>query len=158
MQMYMLYAKSVCIFYLKYSSNENVAAGLDSFFWALVIYRSHDLVIQRIQSSYHNYLPTPKVKRCRCCKTNMTVVRDKSENSIHISFLNQYRERFTNEPSNGDMMAKKEHSQNGCTHNVTMLAHPQRGIITMITMSCGHSNIVYETCNLCFANAKLKIL
>ena len=57
----------------------------------------------------------------------MTVVRDKNENSTRITSLNQYRERFTNEPSNGVKMAKKEHSQMAVLILCKMLVHPIYG-------------------------------
>ena len=54
----------------------------------------------------------------------MTVVRVKSGNSIRITSLNQYRERFTNEPSNGVKMAKKSTVTMAVLLLFKMLVHP----------------------------------
>ena len=107
-----------------YSLKGAVLFGFLSFFAAGVILRSLDLVIQRIQASYHNCLPPPEVKKCRSCETCMTVVRVKSGNSIRITSLNQYRERFTNEPYNGVKMAKKSTVTMAVLLLFKMLVHP----------------------------------
>ena len=54
----------------------------------------------------------------------MTVGRVKSGNSIRITSLNQYRERFTNEPSNGVKMAKKSTVKMAVLILCKMLVHP----------------------------------
>ena len=54
----------------------------------------------------------------------MTVVRVENGNSIRITSLNQYRERFTNEPSNGVKMAKKSTVTMAVLLLFKMLVHP----------------------------------